>query len=125
MKNTGFTFRKRLSSFKYAFQGVKRLFSCEPNAWIHFTIAVLVVIAGLFLSLSVMEWIIIVLLFGIVFAAEAFNSSIECLSDAVTPEYNEHIKHTKDLAAAAVLLVSIAAAIIGLIIFIPKIIVLF
>lgn len=56
-----------------------------------------------------------------VLAAEAFNSAIEALGDAVSPDYNTHIKHAKDLAAGAVLLTAIAAAIVGLIIFVPKI----
>ena len=56
-----------------------------------------------------------------VLAAEAVNSSIEALADLVSPEYNEAIKRTKDLAAGAVLILAISAAIVGLIIFIPKI----
>ena len=54
--------------------------------------------------------------------AEAINSAIEAISDLVSPEYNESIKQTKDLAAGAVLIMAIVAVIIGLIIFIPKII---
>ena len=57
---------------------------------------------------------------GAVLSAEAVNSSIESLADLVSPEYNEAIKKTKDLAAGAVLIMAIAAAIVGLIIFIPK-----
>ena len=67
------------------------------------------------------EWIAIVFAIGSVLAAEAVNSSIEALADLVSPEYNEAIKRTKDLAAGAVLILAISAAIVGLIIFIPKI----
>ena len=70
---------------------------------------------------SRMEWIAVTIVIGAVLAAEAVNSSIEALADLVSPEYNEAIKRTKDLAAGAVLLMAIAAAIVGFIIFIPKI----
>lgn len=121
MKNEGFTFRKRIRSFRYAFNGIRLLITREHNAWIHCFAAISVVIAGAILGLSRMEWVAVVIVIGAVLAAEAINSSIEALADLVSPEYNEAIKRTKDLAAGAVLLMAIAAAIVGLIIFIPKI----
>lgn len=121
MKNEGFTFRKRIRSFRYAFNGIWLLITREHNAWIHCFAAISVVIAGAILGLSRMEWVAVVIVIGAVLAAEAVNSSIEALADLVSPEYNEAIKRTKDLAAGAVLLMAIAAAIVGLIIFIPKI----
>jgi len=125
MKNNGFTFRKRIKSFQFAFNGIKLLITKEHNAWIHCFAAVCVLIAGALLGLSRMEWIAVVVVIGAVLAAEAVNSSIEALADLVSPEYNEAIKRTKDLAAGAVLIMAIAAAIVGLIIFIPKIMDLF
>lgn len=125
MKNDGFTFRKRIKSFQYAFNGIKLLITKEHNAWIHCFAAICVLIAGALLGLSRMEWVTVVIVIGAVLAAEAVNSSIEALADLVSPEYNEAIKRTKDLAAGAVLLMAIAAAIVGLIIFIPKIMDLF
>ena len=74
------------------------------------------------LHLSPTEWIIITLCIGLVLAAEAVNSAIEALADRVSAEYDEAIKRTKDLAAGAVLLLAIASAIVGLIIFLPKLI---
>lgn len=121
MKNNGFTLRKRLASFKYALNGIRLLIQKEHNAWIHSFAAICVVIAGLFLGLSEMEWVAIIIVIGAVFAGEAINSSIEALADLVSPEYNEAIKRTKDLAAGAVLFMAIAAAIVGIIIFLPKI----
>ena len=116
MKNDGFTFRKRARSFKFAFNGIKLLITKEHNAWIHCFAAVCVLIAGVVFGLSRMEWIAVTIVIGAVLAAEAVNSSIEALADLVSP-----IKRTKDLAAGAVLLMAIAAAIVGFIIFIPKI----
>ena len=121
MKNTTFTFGKRLQSFKYAFNGILILITSEHNAWIHCFAAICVIIAGFCFGLSQTEWIAVSIVIGAVLAAEAVNSSIEALADLVSPEYNEAIKRTKDLAAGAVLLMAIAAAIVGCIIFIPKI----
>lgn len=125
MKNDGFTFRKRLASFGYAFNGIRLLIQNEHNAWIHCIAAACVIILGFFFNLSPTEWIGVTIVIGAVFAAEAINSSIESLADLVSPSYNEAIKKTKDLAAGAVLITAIAAAIVGFIIFLPKIIDLF
>ena len=118
MKNEGFTLRKRLRSFKFAGNGIRLLITCEHNAWIHCFAAVCVTLAGWLIGLSSTEWIAIVFAIGSVLAAEAVNSSIEALADLVSPEYNEAIKR---MAAGAVLILAISAAIVGLIIFIPKI----
>lgn len=123
MKNDGFTFRKRLKSFVYAFNGIRLLITKEHNAWIHCFATICVLAAGFYFGLSRTEWIMIVFAIGSVFAGEAINSSIEALADLVSPDYNEAIKKTKDLAAGGVLFLAISAAIIGFIIFIPKIII--
>ena len=120
MKNDGFTLRKRLRSFRFAFNGIRLLIVKEHNAWIHCFAAVCVLIAGFVLGLSRMEWVAVCFAIGIVLSAEAVNSSIEALADVVSPEYNEAIKKTKDLAAGAVLILAIVAAVVGLLIFVPK-----
>ena len=79
-----------------------------------------VIIAGFSFGLSQTEWMAVVIVIGAVLSAEAINSSIESLADLVSPEYNEAIKKTKDLAAGAVLIMAIAAAIVGSIISFPK-----
>lgn len=116
---------KLLKSFKYAFNGLRILFLGEQNARIHFAISICVIIAGFVFTISLYEWIALFFAIGLVFSLEIINTSIEELSDIVSPERNEKIKKTKDLAAAGVLISAICAAIIGLIIFIPKIIFLF
>ena len=121
MKNDGFTLRKRLRSFKFAFHGICLLIAHEHNAWIHCFAAVSVILAGCFFGLSTNEWIAVIFAIGMVLAGEAINSSIEALCDLVSPGYNEAIKRTKDLASGAVLILAIAAAAVGLIIFIPKV----
>lgn len=125
MDNKGFSLRKRLRSFKFAFNGIRLLIANEHNAWIHCFAAVCVLIAGAVFGLSRGEWIAVSFAIGSVLAAEAVNSSIEALADVVSPQYNEKIKRCKDLAAGAVLLTAMAAAAVGLIIFIPKLTALF
>mgnify|MGYP002433540536 FL=1 len=87
---------------------------------IHCTVAVLVVIAGLILGISVTEWCICLGLFGMVMALELVNTAVEAVVDLVTEERNPLAKIAKDTAAGAVLIAAIMAAIVGLIIFVPK-----
>ncbi len=122
MKNDGFTFRKRIKSFRYAFHGIYLLVRHEPNARIHCFITVCVLVAGVLLEISVTEWIAVCLCIGMVLAAEAVNSALEALADRVSEEYDEAIKRTKDLAAGAVLLLAMASVVVGMLIFVPKLI---
>ena len=112
----------RLRSFRYAFAGVKLLFGEEHNARIHATITVLVVVAGIVLRVSPVEWGVLVICIGIVLAAEAFNSAIERVANYLTTERDDRIRDIKDLAAGAVLLCAIASAVAGLIVFVPHIV---
>ena len=82
---------------------------------------VCVIVAGGLLGLSTFEWIAVILCIG----AEGVHSAIEALCDKVSPEYDEAIKHTKDLAAGAVLILAVMSIIVGLLIFVPKILSLF
>lgn len=82
---------------------------------------VLVIISGFIFKISITEWIICIVLFGLVITAELINTAIETTVDIVMPEKNEKAKLAKDIAAGAVLVSAIASAIIGIIIFLPKI----
>ena len=114
---------KRLrKSFGYAFKGIDDVIEHEPNMKIHVVVAILVVIMAIILKVSIIEWIILVLLIGAVLAAETINTTIENLVDMYTKEYDEKAKIVKDTAAGTVLILAITSAIIGLIIFVPKII---
>lgn len=117
--------KKRKAAFGYAWEGVRTLFRGEAHAKIHLWAAETVIIAGLIFRLDRIEWCIIFLCIGGVFLAEGFNTAIERVCDKVSPERNPLIKDAKDVAAGAVLLFVIASVIIGLLIFIPKIIALF
>ncbi len=122
MKEEKFSWRKRAKSFVYAFRGIVLLVRNEHNAWIHCVAAVVAVALGFVLGLSAGEWTAVALCIGAVLAAEAFNSAIEALADRVSPGYDEAIKRTKDLAAGGVLLVAIAAVVVGAIVYLPKLI---
>lgn len=113
--------RQKITSFSYAIMGVKTAFATQPNVRIHLVIAILVSILGYFLGLSTEELIEIILLVGLVLVAEMINTSIEFACNAITTETHPEIKKAKDVAAGSVLVVSILAIIIGLIIFVPKI----
>lgn len=118
-------FRKRLRSFQFAYSGLKALFIGQANARIHLLATIVVLLAAWYFQITRMEWALIVVAIVMVLAAEALNTAIEQLADVVSPERHPRIKIAKDVAAAAVLLLAIGAAIIGLIIFLPRLLVLF
>jgi len=122
MNQKNFSIKKQLKSFKYAFNGLWVLLSEERNARIHLFVTVCVLAAGFVFEISKMEWVVVILCIGLVFALELVNTAIENMADFVSKEYHDMIKKIKDLTAAAVLIAAIAAAAIGLIIFFPKII---
>lgn len=107
-------------SFGYAFSGI---FSCirkERNIKIHCFAAVMVTIFGFLLKISVTEWLVCLVLFGLIMGLELVNTAIEAVVDLVTQERKPLAKTAKDTAAGAVLIAAIFAAIAGCIIFIPK-----
>ena len=124
-ENQKFSIKKRLHSFKYAFNGLKILIKEEHNARIHIVATVLVIISGLIFKISHLEWIAVIFAIGLVLAAEILNTSIENLADFVSPDKHNRIRKVKDLAAAGVFVSAIAALLVGLFIFLPKILQLF
>ena len=120
--NKRFSIASRIKSFRFAFFGIQTLFRSEYNAWIHLLAAILALIFGFLLHISQEEWLFVILAISLVFAAEMINTALEVLSDYVQPEQHEAIKKVKDLAAAAVLVIALAALAGGLLIFLPKLI---
>ena len=121
MSKKGFSVKRVLRSFKFAFRGMGVLFREEHNAWVHLVAALLAVAAGIFFRISLLEWALVAFAIGLVFSAEVFNSALERVCDVVQPKQDKRIGDIKDLCAAAVLICAIAAAAIGLFIFLPKI----
>lgn len=117
--------KKLVKSFKYAFNGIKYTFMYEQNMDIHLIATILVIALGVFFKISIIEWLVCLILIGLVIASELINTSLEATVDLISPKYNEKAKIAKDTAAGAVLVLAIIAAICGMIIFIPKILKLF
>lgn len=109
-----------IKSFQYAIEGIIVAIKKERNLKIHISIMTLVIICGIIFKISTTEWIICIILFGLVISLELVNTAIENAVDLVTLEKKPKAKIAKDVAAGAVLVSAIASAIIGLMIFIPK-----
>ena len=111
--------KKQLRSFGYAWKGIQSCVGKEQNLSFHLIAAMAVIIAGIVLGITRTEWIMVVMCIGTVIAAELFNTAFEKLVGLVSPERHPVAGQVKDIAAGAVLICAVAAAIIGLIIFIP------
>ena len=107
-------------SFGYAFQGIFNTIRTERNIKIHCAAAILVTIFGIWLQISKTEWMICFILFGLILALELVNTAVEATVDLFTEERKPLAEKAKDAAAGAVLIVAIFAAVIGILIFIPK-----
>lgn len=121
MKHKKFSSHSRASSFGFAIKGIQKFFQEEPNARIHLLITVAVFIAAAYLRVSRTEFALLVIVMGMVWVSEIFNTAIERIMDFIYPDHDEKIETIKDLSAAAVLVSAIIAAAVGLIVFIPKI----
>jgi len=117
-----FTVISRAKSFTDAGRGISVFFKTTPNAWIQLVIFAFAVMLGVILRITMTEWMLLILSSGMVLAAEAFNTAIEIDMNLTSPEYHPYAKDTKDVAAGAVLITSVAAAIIGVCIFVPYIV---
>jgi diacylglycerol kinase (ATP) len=114
-----FRLNARLNSFKAAGQGLITLLKNEHNSWVHLLVSIAVIALGCYFFITAIEWCLLIIAISLVWMAEALNSAIEYLCDKVSPEIDPLIKQAKDVAAAAVLLGSIGAVLIGLIVFYP------
>lgn len=108
----------RLASFGHALRGL-RVFVSQPNARIHCGAALVVVALGWWLQVTAMEWVALVLAIALVMGAEALNTALEYVVDLASPEWHTLARDAKDVAAAAVLVCSIGAAVVGVLVFWP------
>lgn len=111
--------KRHLTSYRYAFNGIRLAFRQELNMSLHLIAAIAVLVANYLLDVSRTEWLITIALVGVVWTAELFNTAIEKLADRVTTERDPLIGQVKDLAAGAVLVMCIAATICGVVIYGP------
>lgn len=117
---SSFSWKARLKSFVYAWEGIVSFFRWEHNAQIHLGVTFLVLVLSVTLRVNKWEAIAVVFSIALVWIAEMFNTAIEKTIDFISTEKHPQIKLVKDIAAGAVLIAAIAAVIVGCFIFIPK-----
>jgi diacylglycerol kinase len=110
-----------LASFGYAFQGARYAFRTQRNLKVHSVITLLVIVAGITLRISLDQWAVLAVVIGLVFQTELTNTAVEAVVDRISPEYHTLSKVAKDCSAAAVLVTAIAAVVVGVLIFLPRI----
>lgn len=114
---------KRLAkSFRYAVKGLIKIFREEQNIRVQSFIGILALLAAIYFQISRMEWVVIILIIGLVILMEIINSAVERVADILKPRIDSYVKEIKDITAAAVMLASIISIIIGIIIFTPYLI---
>lgn len=110
----------RAKSIKHAIRGVSIIFRTQHNAWVHGFVGVVVVVLGFVLDIAPLEWVAIIFAITTVVAAEGFNTALEIDIDLTSPDEHPYARDTKDVAAGAVLVTALGAAVVGLVIFVPK-----
>src|SRR5688572_27541312 len=109
-------------SVTFAAEGIKQFFSGDRNGKIQIVIGMIAITLGFTLSLSSLQWLLVLFCIGLVISLEMINSAIERYCDLVTTDFHPGIKIIKDVAAGAVLIASVMSLVIGLIIFIPALV---
>lgn len=113
--------KNRVKSVGYALRGALLLIRTEASIKVQVFIAIVMTAAGFFFEISAIEWCIQILTIAVIMSVEGLNTGVEKVSDYIQPEFDKKIGFIKDISAGAVMIVSIAATIIGLIIYLPKI----
>jgi len=116
-----FRIRRLFKSFRYALNGFIKTFHEEQNLQIQTLSALVVLLLAWYFRLERWEWGLLIFTIGLVMFAELVNSAVERIADVLKPRINIYVKVIKDVTAAAVMLASLVAIIIGLIIFWPHI----
>ena len=117
------SFIKLGRSFGYAFKGIAYAATTQLNFRVHLVATLLAVFLGLWLKITAGEWQWVMLCIALVLVVELLNTAIEILTDLVSPGYNAKAGHVKDVAAGAVIITALFALVTGLLIFVPKIII--
>lgn len=116
-----FSLVSRVKSSANAWRGIGIFMRTTHNAWLELCFGLLAIYLGFVLHISGVEWVLIIFSIGFVILAETINTAIEIDIDLTSPEYHPYARDTKDVAAGAVLITAAMAGIVGLIIFLPKI----
>ncbi len=116
--------KRLIRSFGFAFKGLRYATATQPNFRIHLVLTAIAIGLGFFIDISFNEWEWIMLSIAFVLVVELLNTGIETLTDLVSPGYNEKAGRVKDVAAGAVVIAAVFALITGIVIFLPKLVVL-
>ena len=111
----------RIKSIGFAVKGAFKLVSTEHSVMVQFSIMILMIFAGFYFEISLEEWMLQILAFGLVLAIEGLNTAVEKIADFIHPEYHNRIGFIKDIAAGAVLFAAFSAIAVGALIYVPKI----
>lgn len=125
VENEPIRFARLRKSFKFAFQGFIYVWKTQPNMKIHTIVAMLAVIMGFIFHISAAEWLSVILVIGLVIMLEVINTAIETLVDLYTEDFSFLAGISKDLGATTVLIMAITSIVVGLVVFLPKILALF
>ena len=115
-----FSVGARIRSFRHALRGISATLSTQHNAWIHAAATTAAVAAAVALRIDRMEWLAVVLAIMAVWTAEGLNTAFEALCNVASPEFHPLVERAKDVAAGAVLISAIGAAVVGLLVFGPR-----
>lgn len=115
----------RAKSFYYAFSGLKEALKEEPNLRIHFLAGILTLTLAYFLNFSYVEFLILIITISFVIVIELINTVLEIVVDLASPEIQEKARIAKDISAACVLIAAILASLVGITLFLPKILLFF
>jgi len=110
-----------VKSFGYAGRGIADALRDEPNLRIHFLVAALITVLGFVSKLDPVEWAILIICISAVITLELINTVLEEMIDLANPEISEAARKAKDISAAAVFISSVGAALVGLLLFLPRI----
>ena len=113
--------KRLIKSFGYALKGFKKTFREEQNLRIQSFVGLIALSFGWYFKIDRLEWCLLIFIIGLVLLMEIANSAVERVTDVLTPRINSYVKEIKDISAAAVMLASVVAVIVGVIIFWPYI----
>lgn len=124
-KKKKYSIKRFVKGFGYAFSGIIHSFKTEQNLLIDFILGIIAIVGGILLKFTSIELCIVILTIGLIIGLELMNTAIEYAIDMAMPEIHPLAKMSKDIAAGSVLFASICALVIGIILYLPKIIILF
>jgi diacylglycerol kinase len=112
-----------INSLGHAIDGFRYLYQTQNNVRIHFVITIGIIFLSIVLSISIIEWGLIILTMALVWITESFNTVYERLFDLADPTVNPLVKIGKDVSAAAVLISAVVSIIVGILVFLPRLLV--